>query len=1159
MILNHLSRRRRLVFRATSSVLLLALLAGCGGNDAGFDSQSDSVGEQGSVRAGDPTLVQSGSQWLSLQSSVLTRDTFKIPCNAAAAVWSKGFAHVPYRVGPTPSQLRDCYEGDAAPDGPGAWAKSVAGSMEAPTLAQTPPGWLLVYSAIQTQNTQRCLGYARIAGTAQPTSFPSAAHSGTVLYCAANGASVSDPELFTDGGQWYLLWREYASSKACDSSLYAQQLAIGTGSVTGSVTLVNGTRRTLLSTTSANIGFDDYTDTACTGAVRQRIDSPTLVRAKNNQLWLFFGANNPASTNHAVGWAKCGTGSPVTGGACTIVSPITGATDSGGRNRPLWGAFNRVALGSGDARPYLPFQDLPGFGGLSLRSVAASPGVPAGVIATAHQHVAANSVKRQLVLRVDTEYGTPGLREGDAMTWHGELGTHFPTGEVRSTTSSGQLLATRNWVNKDTPWAWTKGRGGIFNAMTNDGTLIVGGGSAVPNAYVITGNDMIAGAYNPRTGVWQRIPIKTDKGSLVVPESEPGRYGGSSIVDVEALEGGEAVAFTATSGYPLAYLGRPPPAEGIWPAFGIITKDATTGEWRVASGVDSTGAAWTNQWTGGQLGVTNGAVSRAACPLNPTSYLGEYANESACRGLNELAQFPDSKHVIIAQITNSAQAGTPPVLGLMALEYLKSATTPGRYTVSVKKWYQFPAIPDWSTWTEANPGTPTTYMEVQPKEVQTDPKGLKGDERFSLAFDVYPQNRSRFLNVIMEFSYNSNTGEITPKSAPLFPGARNTTTQLCDARNSAAQEAPCGGYGTAAYDNQGNLWANGDRLGVYTKAERSWTGNCAYDSAVPNLGMYTTQDTVSKTKVWGRKCQPTFDIDGVNAFSDGIGLQLGPDPSSNTMVLSNTSGGKYLIPIRWTGSIRADMTFTVGNTLSSDVGTLSWPVDVYPKWQTPGSFVDLGYQDARPGKFDKLGTFWWSPQSSVKCQDWFLCGEEHIPSAYEDRPSYVGSSAVASLFDPQPVVLPTTPGASASLAVENTYSMAMVPQDGIGCVKTQVGCPIRVARTTPTAPCPWNPNNDPGFVCSGGEVPGASFANGIPYKVWVPADGPYEVWYRLRSWNPTLRLSVDGVQVAQASYGAGSYREELAGPPVTLIKGLHELRISGSGLFDMDSFKLIRK
>lgn len=146
---------KRIVRVVVAAALVVGVLA--------VPQQAAVAGAQGSLRAADPTLVRDGDTWVSLSTNESPSAPFAQACNPADPVWSKGFAYVPYQVGPAPDQLGDCSGGDALPGGPGPWADrppQVGMWLWAPSMARIGNAWWLFYTARKKASGQQCIGVA---------------------------------------------------------------------------------------------------------------------------------------------------------------------------------------------------------------------------------------------------------------------------------------------------------------------------------------------------------------------------------------------------------------------------------------------------------------------------------------------------------------------------------------------------------------------------------------------------------------------------------------------------------------------------------------------------------------------------------------------------------------------------------------------------------------------------------------------------------------------------------------------------------------------------------------------------------------------------------------------------------------------------------------
>jgi hypothetical protein len=882
-------RPRRLLATAGVSALVAAVLAGVPPTPA-------TAGALGSLRAADPHLVRDGGQWVSLSTNESLSAPDARPCDPNDPVWQKGFAYLPYRVGPDPGHLADCWGGDALPGGPGPWADrppAVGMWLWAPTEARIGDAWWLFYVARKAGTGQQCIGVAAGDRATGPNWF----HAAQPLICPANGWWAIDPEIFYDrrSQAWYLLW---------DSGpLNIQRFDPTTGTLVGPV-------RPLLSESHPDLGFDEFR--AADGGIQQVIENPTMVRADSGQLWLFFSANQWASGNYATGWALCGGGDdPTAGSGCALVNSF----DPSSRYRPWWGWSQRTAPVSGvDASPAMAFPDVPGFGGLSVAVPDPTATGPQPVYATGHMFWGGPSnLRTQLTFRLDTTGTLPALFEADTVAVHGRPNS-FGGDLLGPATPSGHPLATRGVPG----WGWPAGHDGIFNAVTADGTVVTQGGNTD-----IADDMVVAGVYDPTASRWTTVRAKTGAGSdTVTPIQDNGTllHGGAGAWDVQALADGTAVAFTNLFGVSGAYFDRRRvPAEGAWPSFGII---ANVGGWRVVG-----------QWTAAQLAVSNpdSDVDARAC----APYQGFADGTSLCGGPNEMALLPRSHDLIIALYAGDGRHTSG---GLMAVRVTGSGST---YSAKIVGFYQYPDVTDISPPNPARPGN----LGIAVKSVEADPTSPAGDERFSVVADIWhaddgdPATGPQGLDpsVTQEFSYNAATGDIRPVSAPFIAGPTPEGTGFR-------------GVHGGAYDRDGNLWAPSNGVVVYaaTDGRRKLGGpECPFDPARWSSHPESYTSTLGTRTVWGQTCAPDYDI--LPAHDTGGGRffgyfpQLAADAATGTVAAVDTWDTADVFTVRHTGTGRS-MSFTIGTAL--DTGR-----NLLPRQGPP---------EQRPAVFDKTGRLWFT-------------------------------------------------------------------------------------------------------------------------------------------------------------------------------------------------------
>jgi hypothetical protein len=1067
-------------------------------------------GEQGALRATDAKLVFDGTNWLSFASSVQWNDS--TAHSKRCATNSTSFAYVPYRIGPTPGQLGDCWDGDALPGGPGAWAEQTftadGGPVSAPTLVKFATNyWAMFYTARKANaNGQRCIGMS-----ISDKPFGSGWIPANEVRCApAQDLSATDPEIFFDraDSKWYLLWRE--DTTPCASEIRVQEFKpfdpepsnpnVNAG--------LFGAMRTILQSTFAPLKFDEFSKTGCTGAA-QRIESPAMVRAENNQLWLFFSANNRASKNYATGWAVCGTGSPITS-TCGVVNLFDGQ-----HHRPQWGASNRTAPVSGaNAKPYASFPNITkGFGGLSLAVADPTSTGKQPIYATAQMYDESAQANTQSVLRLDSSDTVPALFEPEVFAWHGTPGS---MSAFTRATQSGHAVSTR-----DVPgYQWSSGTTGVFtDVMPSNGLVFSPGLDHRQIFFHPTMLGASVGAYDPKTAQWFNIKLKTSatqgtgSGHETIPSApaadaqgrpyfNPSLLAGAAVGDVQIIDGGNAVAFTVPLGYPLGYTALnsanvpSPPSQGIWPTFGIISN--VNGEWRVR-----------NQWTGRELAKSNLPRSKDACLPHPGQLpvYGADDYESSCQTPNEMTELPASRDIIVNQFLGGGAFSQ----GFMALRYTRQAD--GQYTIKVMGSYKYPAV--------FNPANPADRISMQPKEVSADPStrvmcGAQAcDERFVVSFDQWrgPGLGVRHKpDVIQEFKYNSSSGEITPASPPII----------------AHVDGELGGH---RYDRDGNLWAMGSGLVMYAKIDGQRKisstlpvsqGGCGFVSGKP-LNDYRTTNSAGQL-VWGQLCPPDYEVlQGQQAGKGYNVFRLGEDPfpstttpASNTVVGLSVSTAQTL-PIRYSGTGR-NMTFTIGNLANSGWGAV------------PGGHA------TRPGSFDRTGRIWNSvggfpPEPPPPAPFPNLANTSHWQIATD----------VEQLFAPPPVVLSSNPSTvnNANLSfvqAENTIPSALTPPTSAGTIK--VDPPTLVVTS-------GDPINNPADELVGDTL-GGHQVGVVEYGVWVPSAGCYTVHYRvLAPAGGTVELGADGAARVSTTLAVTTDRNTLRPGPTSfsLSKGRHRLQL----------------
>ena len=484
---------------------------------------------------------------------------------------------------------------------------------------------------------------------------------------------------------------------------------------------------------------------------------------------------------------------------------------------------------------------------------------------------------------------------------------------------------------------------------------------------------------------------------------------------------------------------------------------------------------------------------------------------------------PDSGDLIVTQYLGS---------GLMALHYEKEAS--GHYAVHVTAAYRFPTIPNPAT---SDPGDTLTIL---PKEVQADPTGKIGDERFIVSFDI-PGSPT----AIMEFTYNANTGTIAPASPPISAG--NTA------------------LGHGRYDKDGNLWAFGTTLAVYHKRTANrctaglacfrklsspaspTNGGCAFDPSNTALRYFTNNH-------WGQVCPPDYEILQVQTVPSIYGFTQHP---SRPIVAGIDLGGFDFDWINGTGrasdpaQILAVRYASTGSAMSFEVGQITnTGLGLFAAGAAPGQSGE--WKALRPGSFDTSGRLWFAVQHILN----------GAPTGVS-YPHWVGAVDIDQLFDSSPpIALSAASGTTTTIQAER-YATFTTSQR-----KLDPGC-----QSTSTAPCTMVVDST-ALVQVSSQPPGAGVGTElvttdagvghvpgkVEYKIWVPAAGPYRIAYRVKGGSgATIALDVDGAASNPATAVNATTWGTVDGPALSLSQGLHRLHLSpGSKGWQLDSFTLTR-
>jgi hypothetical protein len=673
------------------------------------------------------------------------------------------------------------------------------------------------------------------------------------------------------------------------------------------------------------------------------------------------------------------------------------------------------------------------------------------------------------------------------VTIYGRAGSFGATAEF---VPSGQTVTTRPVDG----WGFPPGQQPHHTALGADGTVFLAGldHNAVFGEPKATSDEVVVGVFtpgwgapppsrspgilDPRAGRYDNVRIRTMAGRdrATGPGGDPAA---PSIADLEPVNGGQAMAFTVRP----TRAGQDPATAGAWPAFGVLTR--TNGRWSVARG-----PGWLNQWTDLDRTGADAAGTDGAAAGGPPA------------GLGEMTALPASRDIIAARHLDNPGPGS---VALVALR-LAGPDGAGRFTVTETGRYTYPAV--------RNPTGPGN-LTLTPIVLHADPTGRSGDERFVVSWRVAADNDGAFLpGVLQEFRYDAASGAIRPVSPPFLPGDRQRDTKAFF------------GYGAAAYDSQGNLWAGrldgfrGGRLAVYASvagARGPGGPGCPYNPAQP---MHTYVTTADGRTVWGRSCRPDYDILQAQHLLGAQGFA--EDPETHDLVMLTLGGG--LLPIRRAGAGRT-MSFRVGNPV--DLGRKLLPT-------AEGNFADH-----RIGPIDAGHRLW-------------VTGMHARPNAVRaPLDQWLYSVDVGDLFDPQPVRISEVPGRVTTVQAEHTLTTTTWQRrDASGNLNVDsaaywIGC----ADWPPNVGCGYDGAAGDGFVLA--DDSGLGYISGaVDYRIRVPVAGNYRFAYRAATFevvrNARLELTAGGRTYPVPINTGGNWRTVVQPELVALPAGAQTIRLA---------------
>ncbi|MBJ7470072.1 MAG: hypothetical protein JHD16_02175 [Solirubrobacteraceae bacterium] len=424
------------------------------------------------------------------------------------------------------------------------------------------------------------------------------------------------------------------------------------------------------------------------------------------------------------------------------------------------------------------------------------------------------------------------------VTAYGASGTFGGVG-LRSATPTGHPFA----AHAVDGWRFLPGQSAYFPAVTPDGTVVMANEPQTDNQLLPTARQMVLSTFDPRRLAFRNEVIATTTGRTEVSgpwAGAAGLVGGGDVSDVELVrqDGGWRIAFTSA----MPYWGWDAEAAGVYPTLGYLRRDRG-GDW-VADPRRSRTA----------LDLARRSHRGApACQQEATASGRVSAPVGTCHMPAELAQLPRSRALVVTQYASS-----------------DAATPSGRISVldpagQVLASYAYPRIslPDGKR------------LVVHPREVNADPTGRRGEERFVVIFDAVGAPGAPTPPFAMqEFRYDDRARTIRPVSVPVLSG------------DVAANGSPVG-FETAQYARDGSLWAAQARTGTLHGAPVA-VYRAAGGRAVLGGRPGCSAPQGWHGERWATACAPDARV--AAAAPLGVGRSLVEDHATGAMLLTTMSG-----------------------------------------------------------------------------------------------------------------------------------------------------------------------------------------------------------------------------------------------------------------------------
>jgi hypothetical protein len=643
---------------------------------------------------------------------------------------------------------------------------------------------------------------------------------------------------------------------------------------------------------------------------------------------------------------------------------------------------------------------------------------------------------------------------------------------------AGFLPNGQSYQTINTSLALDPGQAAWFATGANNGDIVIPNQPQSDNPLgAPTANDMAVTIFTPSTAAVQTVRIKTSTGYTYVPPQNQG-IGGADIEDSLLLPNGQ-VALDSASPWNANPFNLNPATYGVYPTYVTL---------------QSSGNGWAPSTAKFARDIQSSNTQPAPTPLNPNLHItvGQQAcptgsmngvSITTCLSPAEMGLLPQSGDVVVAQYTPNPTY--PSDVNGEHSGHLMVLDPAGKLLAS----YVVANQSD-STCTGSN-----GFKTVSPREIDTDPTSVLGDERFIVIYDVFCNTGTTTANswAAQEFSFNSTRAQTAP-------------TQAITATSAAFNPSTTSTVDRAHYDRWGNLWFGtksgsnslaGADVAVYTKA--------ADDSHKFN----TT--ACPPFAAWGEVCPPDYpstenELHEGTQMAAPANIQEVWDPTSGTSTEYIYDTSDYVLPITatYTKGQPSTMTFTMRPIIDQGI-----------------------HSSLNPGQGDLLnavkgaisGGYLWIP-----VQQWLTPGTAP-PTPPIQLSQYLTRISLANASSPPATTIGTTP-------------VTIQAEDFNGYSRGPPGQQVFVF-----------PSLDTGHSMDVGLLP----SNYTTYSVIVASSGSHTITYRLADGNTTsgqLQLTAAGVSLSTTTIlptGRWASYQSVASASFTLSQGVTSLTVTVTG------------